>query len=238
VTGAARGIGAAIAARIASAGARVAVVDLDEAAAADTAARLDGEGHAGLRADVADPASVDALRAEALAALGSVDLLVNNAGVLSVAPVAELSWAEWNRVMTVNAGGTFLCAKAFAAHMTERGSGSIVNIASIAGRRGDPTLAHYSASKFAVIGFTQALAQELAGGGVTVNAVCPGTVATPMMRELAGSWGESVERVAARVQAQGRPQQPEEIGDAVVFLACMPAITGQALNVDGGAVFN
>jgi meso-butanediol dehydrogenase/(S,S)-butanediol dehydrogenase/diacetyl reductase len=122
--------------------------------------------------------------------------------------------------------------------MVDRGSGAIVNLASIAGKRGDPTLAHYSASKFAVVGFTQALAQELAEAGVTVNAVCPGTVPTPMTTELAGHWGESVEAMAKRFQATPRPQEPRDIADAVVFLASMPSITGQALNVDGGAVFS
>ena len=237
VTGAARGIGRAIAQQVARAGARVALADLDAEAAHHAATKL-GAGHAGLGVDVADPASVERLREAATALLGRVDLLVNNAGVLSVAPVVELAWEEWNRVMTINAGGTFLCSRAFAPAMVRGRRGAIVNVASIAGKRADPMLAHYSASKFAVIGFTQALAQELAADGVTVNAVCPGTVETSMMRDLADRWGQSVAEVAERFQAQPRPQAPEEIGDAVVFLACMPSITGQAVNVDGGTVFH
>jgi meso-butanediol dehydrogenase/(S,S)-butanediol dehydrogenase/diacetyl reductase len=111
-------------------------------------------------------------------------------------------------------------------------------MSSIAGKQGDPTLAHYSASKFAVIGFTQALARELGNANVRVNAVCPGTVATQMMADLAHAWDSTIESVAARAQVLASPQEPREIGAAVVFLASMPSITGQAINVDGGAVFN
>jgi meso-butanediol dehydrogenase / (S,S)-butanediol dehydrogenase / diacetyl reductase len=237
VTGAARGIGLGVAQSLADAGAEVLLADLDEKAVSTAADNLGGRA-AAASVDVADPASVAALRDGALERYGRVDVLVNNAGVISVAPVLELEWEEWTRVMTVNAGGTFLCSRAFARPMVDAGSGAIVNMASVAGKRGDPTLAHYSASKFAVIGFTQALAQELAPAGVTVNAVCPGTVDTPMMRDLADRWGDSVHAVAARFQAQARPQSVTEIGQAVIYLACSPAVTGQALNVDGGAVFH
>jgi meso-butanediol dehydrogenase/(S,S)-butanediol dehydrogenase/diacetyl reductase len=237
VTGAARGIGLGIAQALADAGADVLLADLDGDAALAAAEGV-GSRAAGASVDVADPASVAALRDGALERYGQVDVLVNNAGVISVAPLLDLSWDEWTRVMTVNAGGTFLCSRAFARPMVDAGSGAIVNVSSIAGKRGDPTLSHYSASKFAIVGFTQAIAQELAPAGVTANAVCPGTVETPMMRELATRWGDSVDQVAARYQAQPRPQSPLEVGEAVVFLACAPAITGQALNVDGGSVFH
>jgi meso-butanediol dehydrogenase/(S,S)-butanediol dehydrogenase/diacetyl reductase len=237
VTGGARGIGRAVAEAVVAAGGRVAVADVDAGAAARTAGEL-GAAAAGFGADVADVDSVRELRRAVRERLGPVHLLVNNAGVISVAPVLELDPAEWDRVMAVNARGTFLCSQAFGADMAAAGEGAIVNVASIAGRRGDPTLAHYSASKFAVVGFTQALAQELAGRGVTVNAVCPGTVPTEMMRELARRWDDSVEGVAARSQALPRPQEPAEVAAAVLFLASMPSITGQALNVDGGSVLS
>lgn len=237
VTGAAGGLGFGIAAALAAAGARVLMADVDGDAAGDAARRL-GSGAEAAAVDVADPASVERLRDVAAERLGAVDVLVNCAGVLSVAPVLKLEWAEWNRVMSINAGGTFLCCKTFAGDMVKRAEGAIVNIASIAGKRGDPTLAHYSASKFAVIGFTQSLAQELAPSGVTVNAVCPGTVPTAMTRALADQWGESVAGMAARFQASPRTQDPGDIGRAVVFLARQPSITGQALNVDGGSVFS
>lgn len=237
VTGAGAGIGLAIAAALVSAGARVMLADLDVAAADRAADALGPSAHAAA-CDVGDEVSVQQLRERVQDAVGEVDVLVNNAGVLSVAPVSELEWSEWQRVMTVNAGGTFLCSRAFADGMTARGAGAIVNVASISARRGDPTLAHYSASKAAIIAFTQALAQELGGDGVTVNAVCPGTVSTAMMKRLAAEWGESVEAVASRFQAAPSPQAPEEIAAAVVFLARSPTITGQALNVDGGSVFN
>lgn len=237
VTGGAGVLGVGIATALAQAGARVVLADVDLEATRAAAAAI-GSGACAAEVDVTDPASVRRLVSQAADQVGPARLLVNCAGVLSVAPVLELEWSEWNRVMTVNAGGTFLCSKAFAAGMVERRDGAIVNISSIAGRRGDPTLAHYSASKFAVVGFTQALAQELAPHDVTVNAVCPGTVRSAMTAALAAGWGESIEAMAGRFQANPRPQEPAEIGEAVIFLARMRAITGQALNVDGGSVFS
>ena len=237
VTGAGRGIGRAIAEAFVDAGARVVVADVDAGSAEETAAALGGRAM-GMACDVSDEGSVKLLHARAEEALGSVHVLVNNAGVLSVAPVVELSWTEWSRVMAINAGGTFLCSRAFLPGMIAARDGAIVNMSSIAGRRGDPTLAHYSASKFAVIGFTQALAQEVGHVGITVNAVCPGTVATPMVRDLAESWGEDMEAMATRLQIRPGTQRPEQIADAVLFLAKSPAITGQALNVDGGTILS
>lgn len=237
VTGAGQGIGRAIAAAFVDAGARVVVADVDRESAARTAAAL-GERVVGVACDVSREDSVAALRSQAEDAVGPVDVLVNNAGVLTVAPVVDLSWADWRRVMDVNVGGAFLCSRAFLPSMIASQRGAIVNMSSIAGRRGDPTLAHYSASKFAVIGFTQALAQEVGNDGINVNAVCPGTVATPMVRDLASKWGEDVEAMATRLQSQPGTQRPEQIADAVVFLATSPAITGQALNVDGGTILS
>lgn len=237
VTGGAGALGVGIAAALARVGARVVLADINLQATRAASERI-GCGACAAEVDVTDPASVGRLVEEAAEHVGPAKLLVNCAGVLSVAPVLELEWSEWKRVMTINAGGTFLCSKAFAAGMVERRDGAIVNIASIAGKRGDPTLAHYSASKFAVVGFTQAFAQELAPYDVTVNAVCPGTVPSAMTAALAAGWGESIEAMAGRFQANPRPQEPADIGEAVAFLARMRAITGQALNVDGGSVFS
>jgi meso-butanediol dehydrogenase/(S,S)-butanediol dehydrogenase/diacetyl reductase len=237
VTGAARGIGLGIARELLRAGARVVLADVSGDAVREAAGGL-GEGAYDEVVDVTDAGSVEALRDAAVRRLGRISVLVNNAGVLSVAPVLEMAVEEWDRVMAVNARGVFLCSRSFARHMVDSGGGSIINMASIAGKRGDAMLAHYSASKFAVVGFTQSLAMELAEHQVRVNAVCPGAVATPMLEELAERWHTSVTAMARDGQLIKEPQDAREIGAAVVFLATMPSITGQAINVDGGSVFN
>jgi meso-butanediol dehydrogenase/(S,S)-butanediol dehydrogenase/diacetyl reductase len=145
---------------------------------------------------------------------------------------------EWRRVLEVNATGTFLASRAVARRLVVEGRpGSIVSIASIAGKRGDPQLAHYSASKFAIVGLTQALARELAEHDVTVNAVCPGLVETQMIEQVAAGWNTSVERMLD-AQAIHRPQTADEIADAVAFLHRNRSVTGQAINVDGGTIFD
>jgi NAD(P)-dependent dehydrogenase (short-subunit alcohol dehydrogenase family) len=148
----------------------------------------------------------------------------------------ELS--EWQKILAVNATGVFLCSRA-AARLMVAGNieGSIVSISSIAGKIGDPGLAHYSASKFAVVGFTQSLAQELAPHGITVNAICPGVVMTPMIEDLAQDWDASIEEMMS-AQAIKRPQTPSEIAAAVLYLHTVRSVTGQAINVDGGTVFH
>jgi len=240
VTGAGRGLGRGIALGLAGRGASVAVLDVDERSAegvAREAAALEVQTVA-RRVDVTDESGVAATVASVRKEFGGIDLLVNNAGVLSVAPVVELSLAEWRRVMDVNATGAFLMSREVARTMIADGTeGSIVSIASIAGKRGDPELAHYSASKFAVVGFTQALARELAVNGITVNAVCPGLVETSMIETLAAGSSSSVEQML-EPQAIHRPQTPDEIADAIAFLHRNRSVTGQALNVDGGTVFN
>jgi NAD(P)-dependent dehydrogenase (short-subunit alcohol dehydrogenase family) len=177
--------------------------------------------------------------------LGGLDIVCANAGISSMAAVADLDEGEWDRVMAVNAKGVFLTDRAAVRRWLADGTrGVIVNIASMAGKLGAPFLAHYSASKFAVVGFTQALAREVASAGIRVNCVCPGFVRTAMQeRELA--WeaslrGMSVEAVRAEYVALtplGRLEEPEDVADAVAFLASGAArhITGEALNVTGGA---
>jgi meso-butanediol dehydrogenase/(S,S)-butanediol dehydrogenase/diacetyl reductase len=237
VTGAGRGIGRGVAQEVAAAGAFVIAADLDGDAATATAAELDLPAEA-LRLDVASPESVTTAFERLASLRRPVDLLVNVAGILSVSPVASLPVEDWDRIMDVNARGVFLVCRAALPEMIERRSGTIVNISSVSGKSGEPTLAHYSASKFAVIGFTQSLAKEVAEFGIRVNAICPGVVETQMINDVAAAWGQSPEHIAANLQLIKRPQQAREIGAAVVFLALMPSITGQALNVDGGTVFN
>jgi meso-butanediol dehydrogenase/(S,S)-butanediol dehydrogenase/diacetyl reductase len=235
VTGAACGIGRAITSALAAAGARVLAADIAQDRLAATAEEL---GVNCAPVDVTSKDSVAQLRDQARSQLGAVDILVCNAGVASSHSVLSLDVAEWDRTFAVNARGVFLCAQAFGRDMAERGVGCIVNMSSVSGRQGDATLAHYSASKFAVIGFTQALARELGPHGVRANALCPGTVDTEMGRKLADEWGMTLAELAERDQIIKRPVTAEEIGSAVVFLAAMPIITGQALNVDGGLVLS
>ena len=247
-TGGARGIGRGIALALAHEGANVVIADLpsvqDEME--QTAALVEGEGAQALLAhcDVRDWSQVSSLTQATLDRFGRIDILVNNAGVISVAPVVALAEEEWDRVLAVNLKGTFLCSKAVAPHMTEQRSGRIVNISSVAGRKGQFGLGHYCASKFGVIGLTQTLALELAPGNVTVNVVCPGEVDSAMWRDqllpaLAASMGttpdEAWERFTRERVPLGRPQTAADIGQAVVYLCHADNITGAAINVNGGS---
>lgn len=239
VTGAGSGLGHGIALSLAERGAQVAVLDFDFAGADETKNMIERKGFRAwaFQADVTDENALDHAVDESAKKLSGIDLLVNSAGILSVSSVLDLPLAEWRRVLEVNATGVFLASRAVARIMIDTGrSGSIVSIASIAGKVGDAGLAHYSASKFAVIGFTQALAKELAPHNITVNALCPGVVETPMIGELADAWNSSVEELLD-AQLIHRPQTPEEIANSIVFLHGSRSITGQAINVDGGTVF-
>jgi meso-butanediol dehydrogenase / (S,S)-butanediol dehydrogenase / diacetyl reductase len=240
VTGAGRGIGRGMAETFAAWGASVAVFDTLRQGVDETCVALSVHSRKSFGAvvDVTCETAVDAGVEAAWNVLGGIDLLVNNAGVLSVAPVAELALDEWRRVLEVNATGTFLMSRAVVrAMLRHQRGGSIVSIASIGGKRGDPGIAHYAASKFAVIGFTQALAREVAKHDILVNAVCPGVVQTQMITEMADQ---------ARVnptdwinnQSIQRSQTPRDIAFATAFLHHSRAMTGQAINVDGGTVFN
>lgn len=241
VTGAGAGIGAAIARALAEAGAAVAVTDLDAAAARRLAAEIGG---IGLGLDVTDAAATEAVLDAAEAALGPLDLLCANAGVSTMARVQDLTEQEWDFNMAVNAKGVFLSNRAVLRRWLPRATrGTIVNTASLAAKVGAPLLAHYSASKFAVVGFTQALAREVAPAGIRANCVCPGFVRTGMQaREVqweAALRGLAPEQVLAEYVAQtplGRLEEPEDVAPVVVFLHSDLArfMTGQALNVTGG----
>lgn len=242
VTGGASGIGAGIARVLAAAGASVSIGDLNAEAAAQTAAALPGLGrHTGLWLDVTHRASTDAAVTRAEQDLGPVDILVNNAGISCVTPFLDISDAEWDRLFGVNLHGVLVVTQRVLRPMVQRRSGRIINISSMAGKEGLPNLAHYCATKFGVIGLTQSLAKEAAPYGVTVNAVCPGVVRTPLwddpatgiLRQLDGErgWEAFVSGIPL-----GRPQSAEDIGHACAYLASDEAanITGEALNVSGG----
>ncbi len=243
VTGAGTGIGAAISKALAAAGASVACTDLDRQAA-EAAATAIGERAAAWVLDVTDAEGTARVVNEIAAQLGGLDIVCANAGVSTMNPVVDLTEAEWDLNMDVNAKGVFLTNQAAVRHFLATGTkGVIVNTASLAAKMGAPLLAHYSASKFAVMGFTQALAREVAEHGIRVNCVCPGFVRTSMQhREVAweaklrGMSEQAVVEEYVSLTPLGRLEEPEDVADAVVFLASDAArfITGESLNVTGG----
>ncbi len=245
VTGGGRGIGRAVARALAEEGAAVVVSARSTKEIEAVAAELVANGHTAhaVTCDVADEASVKTLAEAAAKLLGTVDVLVNNAGIALSNPVKRLPLEEWNRIIGINATGTFLCTRAFIQGMIDRGWGRVVNVASVAGLRGGRYIAAYSASKHAQIGFTRALAAEVADQGVTVNAICPGYVDTPMteysvsrMVEKAGiSEEEALEHILA-LSPQHRLIRPEEIAHVAVMLCGKngEGISGQAIAIDGG----
>lgn len=242
VTGAAGGIGWAIARALAAQAVRVTIADLDAEAARRAAEKL-GSGHRAVQIDVSDRASVEGAFATALAEAGGIDLCIANAGVSTMRRAVELTDRDWDFNMDVNARGVFLTNQTAARQFLRQGHGTIVNTASLAAKVGAPLLAHYSASKFAVVGWTQGLARELAPAGIRVNAVCPGFVRTSMQdREIA--WEAELRNMTpAEVQQDyiaqtplGRIETPEDVAGVVVFLCSDAArfMTGQAINVTGG----
>lgn len=251
VTGAGRGIGRGIAERFLAEGASVVLVDRDPEIA-DTAAEVArGAGtHAvGVTCDVTDEASVNALMDTIDERFGGLDVLVNNAGAITIAPLAELSLEAWNRVLAVNTTGAFLCAKAAVPLMKRAGRGGrILNAASGQARQGFIYTPHYAASKFGVIGLTQSLAKELAPDQITVNAYCPGIVGSDMWAYNDREWGRLLGDYApGELMAEwvsgiplGRAGTNDDIAHLLVFLASAEAayITGQAINVDGGMFMN
>ena len=247
VTGGGRGIGAAVARALAGAGARVLVAARHNDAVEAVAAELRRSGHDAWAApcDVTDAGQVAALERTARERLGTVDILVNNAGTSSSAPVQRIQLEEWQRLLAVNATGTLLATQAFLPPMRERGWGRIVNVASIAGLAGAKYIAAYSAAKHAVIGFTRSVAAELAGTGVTMNAVCPGYVDTPMTDESLARIMERTKQtreaaLAAVLAYSGQPRlvTADEVAVTVLALAGDAAATlnGQTIVLDAGAL--
>lgn len=253
VTGAATGIGRAIALALAKEGAWVCVTDINEEGVKKVALEIGAAGGQaiGLRLDVTRPQEITSVLENVLNQRRRLDLWVNNAGVSTMNRFVDLTEQDWDFNMNVNAKGVFLCSQVAARQMIQQSldgeglRGKIINVASMAGKRGNaPFLAHYVASKFAVVGLTQAMAAELAPHRILVNAVCPGYVQTSMQeRELgweANLRGVSVEEVKHLYIADtplARLETPEDVARVVVFLASEDAnfITGEAINVNGGA---
>lgn len=234
VTGGARGIGQAIALAFARAGADVAVLDLRKEDAERTAAQIRDLGRRGfaIAADVGDEQSITAAIDSAVSALGRVDILVNNAGIESASYVANMPTAMWDNMMLINLRSVFLCSRAVLPAMQERRSGRIINISSQLAHKGAKELAHYSAAKAGVIGFTRSLAYEVANQGITVNAICPGPVDTELFRSLPETF-----RVAKLAELPiGRAASVDEIAPTAVLLASDAGsyFVGATLNPNGG----
>lgn len=237
MTGGGRGIGAAVARALARAGVDVLVAARSREEVDAVAGELRGQGYraAAATVDVTQPASVQSLAGAA----GSIDILINNAGSSSSAPLKRTTLEEWNRLLAVNATSTFLCTQAFLPGMLERKWGRVVNLASVAGLFGAKYIAAYSAAKHAVVGFTKSMAAEVEGSGVTFNAVCPGYVDTPMtdaslariMATTGKSHAEALQAVLAH-SGQARLITPDEVARAVVA-ACTGEGNGAAVLLDG-----
>jgi NAD(P)-dependent dehydrogenase (short-subunit alcohol dehydrogenase family) len=236
VTGAAQGIGRSTAELLAERGYKLAVIDLRQAAEIVDAIEARGGEALGYAGDITDEASVKDFAKEAFARFGSADVLVNNAGISHISPAEDTSASDYRRVLEVNLVAPFLLSKIFGEKMLEAGSGSIINVASIAGLAGVSDRAAYNASKHGLIGLTRTLAAEWGGRGVRVNAVCPGWVKTEMdaADQLGGSYTDA--DITARVP-MGRFASPGDIAHAIAFLADEREsgfINGQALAIDGG----
>jgi NAD(P)-dependent dehydrogenase (short-subunit alcohol dehydrogenase family) len=241
VTGAAGGIGRAIARTLAESGHRVAILDVDEAGLSETAADVGKfQQHV---TDVTNAAAVDRAVGLIRDSWGVPHVVVNAAGISTMALLVNITEDDWDRTMAVNAKGTFLVMKAVLPHLIEQRAGTVINIASVAGIEGSDLLSHYSASKFAVVGLTQAAAKEVACYGVRINAVCPGLIRTPMQdrevvweAELTGVTPEQIRQGYIDMTPMARIGTPQDVARLVRFLASDESdfITGQSLHVDGG----
>jgi 3-oxoacyl-[acyl-carrier protein] reductase len=234
ITGGGRGIGRAIALAFAAEGADVAIIDRNQASMEEamTGVKALGAKTIGAQADVSDAASSQSAVEKAAAALGGIDVLVNNAGIMSYSPIETMPVEMWDEMMAVNVRSAFLCSRLVIPGMKAKGWGRIINLGSQLAQKGAPELAHYGASKAAVIGFTRSLARELVGFGITVNAICPGPIDTELSRTNPPEWkAELIRQIPIR-----RYGEPEEIAPTAVLLAseCGSFYVGAALHPNGG----
>ena len=236
VTGGAQGIGRAIALGLAREGARLVVADMQKDKALAVVEEIQALGAAGLaqKTDVSDEASVNVLKERTLTRFGHVHILINDAGIYPRSPLTEMSEEEWDRVIDVNLGGNFLCARAFLPAMRRQKGGRIVGIASSIAHYGARNGAHYAASKAGIVGFVKALAREVGSDGITVNAICPGIADTALPR-LHRDETELLQRLSAN--PLGHMLRAEDIVGPVLFLSSDAAsyITGQTINVNCGS---
>lgn len=237
VTGGSRGIGRAIALRLAEEGANVAVIYAGNTAAAEEtqkAIAAQGGQSIAIQCDVANEEAVTAMVKQVKEQFGSVDILVNNAGITRDGLLMRMKTADWQAVLDTNLTGTFFCTKAVTKLMMKQRSGVIVNLTSVVGLTGNAGQANYAAAKSGIIGFTKSVAKELASRGIRANAVAPGYIDTDMTAVLS----DTVKEEMIKAIPMGRIAQPQEVANAVLFLVsdCSSYITGQVLNVDGGVV--
>jgi NAD(P)-dependent dehydrogenase (short-subunit alcohol dehydrogenase family) len=234
ITGAARGIGAEIAASFRREGADLALLDVDRDRLTSTAEAVDAEGYV---VDLADADATKTAVGEAIGVLGGLDILVNNAGVLKMAPLLEIDLADWDLTFAVNVRAMLVTTQIAAKAMIPNGHGVIINMASMGGKLGAPNQAHYAASKAAVISLTQVAAKELGPYGITVNCICPGYVLTEMG---AATRTDEMVREWSSKSPLGRLAEPSDVANMAVFLASDEAsyCTGQAMNVTGGMVMH
>ncbi len=245
VTGGARGIGRGIVEGFAKEGANIVIGDIMHDDAQELAEKLTKGGVKvlAIRTDVTKKTDVDKVVAVTLNEFDKIDILVNNAGILTHAHLVDLEEKDWDRIIDVNTKGVYLMSRSVAPHMIAARQGKLINISSLAGKRGDLGFTHYSASKFAIIGITQTLAKELGEYNINVNAVCPGTLRTAIWEIILDGraprrgvpreqyWNERIEQIPLK-----RPQTPEDIANVVLFLSSEVSknITGEAINVNGG----
>ncbi len=234
VTGAAQGIGRAIALILAQKGADIVVSDINLEKAEETVREIEtiGRRAIAIRADVANTNDVERMVEAILGRFGQIDILVNNAGITRDKLILRMTEEDWDAVLNVNLKGTFNCTKAVVRHMSKQRRGKIVNIASVVGEMGNVGQANYSASKAGVIGFTKTIAREFAQRGINVNAIAPGYIETPMTEVLP----EKVKEELRGMIPMGRLGRPGDVAEAVLFLVSEASryITGQVLNVNGG----
>lgn len=234
VTGAAQGIGKAIAHLLAKNGADVVVSDINLEKAQETSEAIQkmGRKSLALKVNVVDLSEVERMVETILGQFGRIDILVNNAGITRDRLILRMTEEDWDAVLDVNLKGTFHCTKAVIRHMAKQRSGKIVNIASVSGEMGNPGQANYSASKAGVIGFTKTIAREFAARGINVNAIAPGFIQTAMTDAIP----EKSKETLIQMIPMERLGQPEDVAEAVLFLVSERSsyITGQVLNVNGG----